>query len=270
MAQQQIQSNAVAQGMGHNAAPESAPAAIGPMSYSEGAATLSASAAPRARSNLLSKAAEREAVRYNVRRGFPRGTIRAYQNVVNTPDDGDFGPNTVEAIAAFQQRNGLEADGKIGPRTQHALDALRQTPQKPPPADEEKKPSGPPVTNGGLTANFSLAEFQSHDGAAFPQSVIPNLRELATQLEVLRAEVGTSIHITSGYRSPAHNAAVGGAKNSQHMKGQAADITVSGLTPSQVKAKIEKLIKSGRMKQGGVGLYSTFVHYDTRGTAARW
>jgi uncharacterized protein YcbK (DUF882 family) len=24
------------------------------------------------------------------------------------------------------------------------------------------------------------------------------------------------------------------------------------------------------MKQGGVGKYSTFVHYDTRGTAARW
>ena len=38
---------------------------------------------------------------------------------------------------------------------------------------------------------------------------------------------GAPIHVTSGYRSPAVNKAVGGARNSQHMLGEAADITVN-------------------------------------------
>ena len=42
------------------------------------------------------------------------------------------------------------------------------------------------------------------------------------------------------------------------------------MAPAEVHATVIKLIKAGKMKQGGVGKYSTFVHYDTRGTAARW
>ena len=74
----------------------------------------------------------------------------------------------------------------------------------------------------------------------------------------------------SGYRSPAHNREVGGATNSEHMQGRAADIKVAGFTPRQVADTIERLIREGRMKQGGLGRYASFTHYDTRGTAARW
>ena len=59
-----------------------------------------------------------------------------------------------------------------------------------------------------------------------------NLRALATNvLEPLRQLYGSPIRVTSGYRSPDLNAVVGGAPSSQHMRGQAADITAG--TPEE-------------------------------------
>jgi uncharacterized protein YcbK (DUF882 family) len=87
---------------------------------------------------------------------------------------------------------------------------------------------------------------------------------------VLRDAVGKSITITSGYRSPQHNKKIGGAKDSQHVKGMAADIKVTGMTPKEVALVIEGLIESGKIKQGGIGIYSSWVHYDIRGIKARW
>jgi uncharacterized protein YcbK (DUF882 family) len=87
---------------------------------------------------------------------------------------------------------------------------------------------------------------------------------------VLRDAVGKSISITSGYRSPQHNKKIGGAKDSQHVKGMAADIKVAGMTPKEVALVIDGLIESGKMKQGGIGIYASWVHYDIRGTKARW
>ena len=52
--------------------------------------------------------------------------------------------------------------------------------------------------------------------------------------------------------------------------GNAADIVVQGMTPKKVAQFIENLIKEGKMKQGGVGIYDTFTHYDIRGVRARW
>ena len=45
---------------------------------------------------------------------------------------------------------------------------------------------------------------------------------------------------------------------------------VKGMSPKDVYASIERLIELGEMKEGGLGLYNTFVHYDIRGTKARW
>ena len=54
---------------------------------------------------------------------------------------------------------------------------------------------------------------------------ISNLDDLVTNvLDRLRSEWGRPIIVTSGYRCKELNAAVGGARNSQHLKGQAADI----------------------------------------------
>lgn len=121
-----------------------------------------------------------------------------------------------------------------------------------------------------LTENFSLSEFNCHDGTAVPKSLMPNIIELANNLQVLRDELGEAIHINSGYRSPAYNKRIRGVSNSQHTKGTASDITCKSKSPRQLAAVIEKLINTGKMKQGGLGIYPGFVHYDIRGAKARW
>lgn len=121
-----------------------------------------------------------------------------------------------------------------------------------------------------LTTNFYLAEFQSHDGAEMPDKVKPNIQALANELQVLRDFVGEPVRVLSGYRSPSHNKAVGGVRNSQHVKGNAADIIVRSKSPQELYDIIEELIEKGKMKQGGLGLYPSFVHYDIRGTKVRW
>lgn len=69
-----------------------------------------------------------------------------------------------------------------------------------------------------------------------------NLRSLvANVLDPLREALGRPIVVSSGYRSPRVNKAVGGAASSQHVLGQAADITVPGVTVAQVVAKIRAL-----------------------------
>jgi hypothetical protein len=67
------------------------------------------------------------------------------------------------------------------------------------------------------------------------QEHISNLQKLCNEiLEPLRAKIGKPIIVSSGYRSPAVNAAAGGSKTSDHMEGKAADIIVPGMTPLQV------------------------------------
>jgi len=103
-----------------------------------------------------------------------------------------------------------------------------------------------------LTKNFSLEEFKCNDGTQVPEEYI------------------MPIHITSGYRSPKYNKRVSKAKSSQHILAKAADVQVEGVAPEEVHTTILRLIAQGKMKQGGVGSYSTFTHYDIRGYGARW
>lgn len=121
-----------------------------------------------------------------------------------------------------------------------------------------------------LTANFNLSEFGSKDGEPVPDSLIPNVQELAENLQVLRDNVQAPITVNSGYRSPAHNKAVGGAPKSQHLEGNAADIVVKGLSANRVADIIEDLIGLGLMRNGGLGRYNTFTHYDIRDVPGRW
>lgn len=121
-----------------------------------------------------------------------------------------------------------------------------------------------------LSANFSLSEFESKDGAPMPPDVRANVERLATHLQVLRDTIKLPITITSGYRSPAHNKKIGGAPQSYHTRGMAADIQVNGITPSELAATITALVIEGKMRAGGIGRYSRWVHYDIRGTHIRF
>lgn len=121
-----------------------------------------------------------------------------------------------------------------------------------------------------LTSNFWKSEFDSKDGAEMPESVLYNIQKLANQLQVVRNYINKPIKINSGYRSPSHNKAIGGVKNSQHVLGKAADIVVKGINTEQLALIIESLINDGDILQGGIGIYNTFVHYDIRKNKARW
>ncbi|MGJ1328480.1 YcbK family protein [Sphingobacterium multivorum] len=122
-----------------------------------------------------------------------------------------------------------------------------------------------------LTKNFKLEEFDCKDGTPVPKQFYSNVTKLAKNLQVLRDYLGVPVTVTgSGYRTPSHNKAVGGAPESKHMTAEAGDINAKGYTPNQLAAVIEKLIKEGKMDQGGLGIYPGFVHYDIRGTKARW
>lgn len=87
-----------------------------------------------------------------------------------------------------------------------------------------------------LTKNFTLEELTRSskakalriDNSPNPEQ-LANLKALAENiLQPLRDALGFPINITSGLRVPALNAAVGGSKTSQHTKGEAVDIKVSG------------------------------------------
>jgi len=131
-------------------------------------------------------------------------------------------------------------------------------------------PANPATTAG--TEHFTLEEFRCRDGTAVPEKFRGNVQRVMDNLEILRAELGNNpITITSGYRTCAYNCTLSGsASQSRHLCGQAADIQVAGYTPEQVFCTIERLIREGRMHNGGMGMYPNFVHYDVRANPARW
>ena len=113
-------------------------------------------------------------------------------------------------------------------------------------------------------------EQQEQSDSLVNDGVLVNLIELCENLEVLREKLGKPISISIAFRPLFWELLKGRSGKSQHTKGKAADIKVPGLTPSEVADWIEILIKEGKMKQGGLKAYKTFVHYDTRGKKARW
>ncbi len=130
-----------------------------------------------------------------------------------------------------------------------------------------------------LTKNFTQKEFDSKDGSSMPDDVLENVKKLAQQLQIIRDYTKLSITINSGYRSPSHNRAIGGAhkivngkrkETSQHVFGKAADIVIKGMSPADTYALIEYLNDKGVIKIGGLGHYNTFTHVDIRKNKARW
>jgi zinc D-Ala-D-Ala carboxypeptidase len=101
------------------------------------------------------------------------------------------------------------------------------------------------LQNIRLSKNFTLDEFvvtatglENIPG----ETEIENLRQLVEKiLQPLRDAVGKPVVISSGYRSLSVNTAIGGAGTSQHLKGQAADFTIPGMTNEEIIARIRAL-----------------------------
>lgn len=79
-------------------------------------------------------------------------------------------------------------------------------------------------------------------------------------LQALRTRLGVPLLITSAYRSPAHNKAVGGAKNSYHMRGQAFDVRMDNLDPLAFQKAARDVGFTGIIRYPKSG----FIHIDTR------
>ena len=116
---------------------------------------------------------------------------------------------------------------------------------------------------GDLSEHFSRQEFACHCGCGM-NTIDARTLELC---EEVREFTGAPVKVTSGHRCAKHNKRVGGASNSQHLYGRAADLSVE-----DPKAVFDWLCKQ-YPGVFGFGLYPShgFVHVDTRnGTAARW
>jgi uncharacterized protein YcbK (DUF882 family) len=114
-----------------------------------------------------------------------------------------------------------------------------------------------------INTNFKRSEFTCKCGCGRNTVDV----RLAQLIQIIRNEIGEPVNINSGYRCESYNASIGGAKNSQHTHGKAADITAAGHTPEQIY-KIASVALDGN---GGLGIYDTWVHIDVRsGAGQRW
>ncbi len=119
--------------------------------------------------------------------------------------------------------------------------------------------------NTSLSKNFKVVEFACNDGS--DEILIDP--ELVVILQNIRDHFGSAVTINSAYRNPAYNQSIGGASGSYHTKGMAADIVVSGHTPTEVAKYAETI------GVRGVGRYETdadgyFVHVDSRAYKSYW
>lgn len=134
-----------------------------------------------------------------------------------------------------------------------------------------------------VSKHFELLEFEQPAGygctaAPYPEALIsscliPLCRDV---LEVIRAEVQQPVIVRCGYRSPEYNEAkrlfelretgrTGVAEFSQHMRGRAADIEVSGMSGRELFDVVMRLHQAGKLPElGGLGSYAAFIHVDIR------
>ena len=125
---------------------------------------------------------------------------------------------------------------------------------------------------GATSPHFSDSELSCHGMASTPPcgcgGVNECQQELVDALEALR-KVGLPIAVDDAYRCPVHNAAVGGAPNSEHMRGIAADIKITGMTAAEM---YQAALNIPAFANGGIGVaeHQGYIHVDTRGVSARW
>lgn len=116
-------------------------------------------------------------------------------------------------------------------------------------------------------SSFTWAE-ATKNGTRMPESlaVVDAIIVMARELQKIRDYYRRPIIVTSWYRPPAVNRAVGGASQSLHLTGAAADIIVQGVSPRQVA----DLLWYDWNWQGGVGDSSAFTHCDLAHIVNGW
>jgi zinc D-Ala-D-Ala carboxypeptidase len=124
-----------------------------------------------------------------------------------------------------------------------------------------------------LSPHFALDEFTQSQAAARMNidntpdaATLERLAATAMRLEDVRALLGCPLLISSGYRSPALNTAIGGARASQHVRGEAADFIAPGFgDPLGICRAIERsAIAFDQLIQEGGWVHISFVPENPR------
>lgn len=182
--------------------------------------------------------------------------------------DGIWGGKSLEATIMFQDDfGGIAVDGICGEETEKALKhaVAYGMPEK------EVVVSKTENTTDNFWDGikyFKRSEFACKCGKHCNGYPVEPDQKLVEVLEKIRKHFDVPVTVNSGIRCKKHNSspAVGGASNSQHLYGTAADIIVKGVSPSEVVKYAESLMPN----TGGIGTYKTFTHIDVRSTKARW
>ena len=91
--------------------------------------------------------------------------------------------------------------------------------------------------------------------------------KLVDALEDLRTVIGKPVNVNSAYRCAEHNAKVGGAPNSEHVNGLAADVSVAGLTATELEQYARQI---PAIKGIGRADHQNYLHVDVRDTPGEW
>lgn len=107
---------------------------------------------------------------------------------------------------------------------------------------------------------FNYSEFDSPDVQGSGQLMDKTLLEI---LDEVREKYDKPIHITSGFRTPAHNEAVGGVKNSSHLKGLAIDLSDNNKgAPINSKNRFDLINCLLDVGFSRIGVGNSFIHAD--------
>jgi hypothetical protein len=112
-------------------------------------------------------------------------------------------------------------------------------------------------------SHFTWGE-ATKNGTRIPENatIVSNIIKQAKELDKLRAHLGVPLMVTSYYRDPRSNAAVGGASRSSHLTGLATDIFTPAMSANQLQAKVIDFWKAGGI---GKGAAKGFVHVSSDG-----
>ena len=174
--------------------------------------------------------------------------------------DGLWGQQSQRATIDFQRAYMDTVDGIFGPETEKRILEVVTSWEKP--VAEKMSPTSDWWKD---IHYFTRAEFRCPCGKCGGLPVEPDEKMVRT-VDAIRAKLGKPITINSGVRCQSHNDELpGSAKNSNHIKGMAADLHCNTATPAELKATAEAVMG----KTGGIGLYKWGIHVDV-GKYSRW
>ncbi len=195
--------------------------------------------------------------------------------------DGIAGTNTLIALANFKEARWLENPGIVGKSTAIAL-----LEEKHEISEQKPKEESVSILDAGLLGSRSGKSMTLPDGTVVfanqlirpgvpltwgeftknctrvPETnqIVENAIRLAIGFGEIRDKWGSAIALTSGYRPPSVNRAIGGASRSRHMQGDAADIYPA----SGDINKLLQVVRSSSVVGIGLGMRKGFIHIDYR------